>query len=268
MFGDLRPVHRTAEFWPIASDWHEAMPTSAHSCINGTYAMSPQLIHAESLSETVDAVNEAFADGVKLAASARREVALWIASRQGLPGAYAHTFAAFDAERKRGIQLFTGERATSASARHILGEESCRVLHLLGVRDRVVQRALDAATAGLMQALERAACDPRHTNPGVFCCGKCTVGLWRHLIAGGLDRQEERLVKGVRALGSKRDGRGGWRTFPFWYTVLALSEIDVPAAATELRHVSDKLERAAARSAGTRTGMRRKTLAQRALGRV
>lgn len=230
--------------------------------------MSQQLIHAESLSETVDAVNEVFAGSGKLATGERREVALWIASRQGLPGAYANTFAAFDAERRRGIQLFTGERATSASARHILGEETCRVLHLLRVRDRVVQRALDAATEGLMLALERAACDPRGANPGTFCCGKCTVGLWRHLIAGGLDRQEERLSKGVDALRSKRDGRGGWRTFPFWYTVLALSEIDAPAAASELRYVSDKLTRTAARSAGTRTAMRRKAIAQRALGRV
>lgn len=230
--------------------------------------MPQPLIHAESLSETVDAVSELFVEGEKLAVGERREIALWIASRQGLPGAYANTFAGFDAERKRGIQLFTGERATSASARHILGEETCRVLHLLGVRDRVVQRALDAATAGLMQALERAACDPRHTNPGTFCCGKCTVGLWRHLIAGGLDRQEERLDQGVRALRSRRDGRGGWRTFPFWYTVLALSEIDLPVAAAELRAVSDKLERAAVRAAGTRTGMRRMALAQRVLTKI
>lgn len=230
--------------------------------------MSQQLIHADSLSETVDSVNAVLAAGGKLNAGERREVAHWISSRQGLAGAYANTFAAFDAERKRGIRLFTGERVTSASARHILGEEACRVLHLLAVRDRVVQRALDAATAGLMQALERAACDPRRTNPGTFCCGKCTVGLWRHLIAGGLDRQAERLDKGVRALHAKRDGRGGWRTFPFWYTVLALSEIKLPAASEELRYVAPKLERAAARSATTSIGDRRKALAERTLARV
>lgn len=227
--------------------------------------MSQQLIHAGSLSETVDAVTGLFAEGGKLAAGERREVALWIAARQGLPGAYANTFAAFDPERKRGIRLFTGERVTSASARHILGEESCRVLHLLGVRDRVVQRALNTATAGLMQALERAACDPRHTNPGTFCCGKCTVGLWRHLAVGGLDRQEERLKKGIQFLRSRRDGEGGWRTFPFWYTVLLLSEVGLPGARTELRYAAPALKRAATRSASTRYADRRRSIAARAL---
>src|SRR5262245_31496557 len=144
------------------------------------------LIRAGSLSETVDAVNEAFAAGVRVSARDRTSVARWIASRQGLPGAYAHTFAGFNGERQHGIRLFTGERVNSASARHILGEEACRVLHQLEVRDKVVRQSLERATEGLLQCLARAAADPRHTNPGVFCCGKCTVGLWRHLAAGGL----------------------------------------------------------------------------------
>jgi hypothetical protein len=32
-----------------------------------------------------------------------------------------------------------------------------------------------------------------------------------------------------------RDGKGGWRTFPFWYTMLALSEIELPGAGAEIR---------------------------------
>lgn len=222
------------------------------------------LVHPKSLSETVDAVNEAIADGVKISASERKKVARWIASRQGLPGAYANTFAGFEREQRHGIRLFTGERVNSASARHILGEEASRVVRQLDVRDRAVRQALSRATEGLLQCLARAAADPRRTNPGIFCCGKCTVGLWRHLAAGGLDRQEERLHKGIQYLRSVRDGKG-WRTFPFWYTVLLLSEIDLPGAKAELRHVAPELKRAVARSSATRFARRRQTIASRAL---
>src|SRR5262245_45918775 len=83
------------------------------------------LVHAESLSQTLDAVSAALFEGRALSAAERKAVAAWIAARQGLPGAYAGTFAGFSDERQRGIVVFTGERITSASARHILGEEAC-----------------------------------------------------------------------------------------------------------------------------------------------
>lgn len=228
--------------------------------------MGRSLIHPESLSETIDAVTGVIAADSTISAGERKAVARWIASRQGLPGAYANTYAGFERERQRGIRLFTGERVGSASARHILGEEACRVIRQLNVRDTVVQQSLDLATAGLMQCLSRAATDPRNTNPGVYCCGKCTVGLWRHLAVGGLDRQEERLKKGIKSLRPRRDGKGGWRAFPFWYTVLLLSEIDIPSARAELRYAAPALKRAAAaRSAATQYADRRRLIARRAL---
>ena len=86
------------------------------------------LVHADSLSRTVDAIHLAEFERRQIPAAQRRAAAHWIAARQGLPGAYGGTFAGFDMERKNGIALFTGERITSASARHILGEEACRGL--------------------------------------------------------------------------------------------------------------------------------------------
>src|SRR5262245_15165349 len=175
------------------------------------------VINRTSLSQTVDAVNAELFDGRALATSERGDVARWIAARQGLPGAYGGTFAGFPAERSKGIVLFTGERIASASARHILGEEASRVLRLLRVRERSISRALEAADDGLMRCLARAAEDPRGRNPGLFCCGKCSVGLWRNLLSGGLDRHEERLQRGASHLRAMRDREYGWRRFPFWY---------------------------------------------------
>src|SRR6478672_5514439 len=100
-------------------------------------------VSQRSLSRTVDAVNAAVFHNERWPAPARQSVAHWIAARQGLPGAYADTFAGFPSERAGGIVLFTGERITSASARHILGEEASRALRQLAVRDRVVTGALD-----------------------------------------------------------------------------------------------------------------------------
>jgi hypothetical protein len=216
------------------------------------------LIDQASLSQTVDAINAAHFEGRELAAAERRQAARWIAARQGLPGCYAGTFAGFPSERSRGIVLFTGERIASASARHILGEEASRVLRSLRVRDRSVTRALDAAEDGLTQCLAHAAENPRNRNPGLYCCGKCSVGLWRNLLAGGLNRQEERLRCGALHLRSVRDREHGWQAFPFWYTVLALSEMESGEAKTELKHAAPELERTANRAVPSAAYARRR----------
>jgi hypothetical protein len=216
------------------------------------------LINRSSLWQTVDAINAARFDGRALTAAERHHAARWIAARQGLPGSYAGTFAGFTAERSRGIVLFTGERITSASARHILGEEASRALRQLRVRDSNVTRALESADSGLMRCLDGAAADPRNGNPGLFCCGKCSVGLWRNLLAGGLDRRDERLQRGASHLRSVRDGDLQWRRFPFWYTVLALSEMDNTEARTELKYAAPVLERAAGRTAPSAVYARRR----------
>lgn len=228
--------------------------------------MPTSLIDQASLSRTVDAVNALAFERKKPTLAERTLVARWIANRQGGTGAYADTFAGFPAELKQGIVLFTGERITSASARHILGEETSRVLRWLEVRDPTVQAALERANTGLMSCLARAALGPRN-NPGEYCCGKCTVGLWRNLLAGGLDRQEERLRKGIGGvLRSRRASGGRWQAFPFWYTVLALSEMELPEARQELAYVAPVLERTVKRPAGSSVhGKRRHELATRAL---
>jgi hypothetical protein len=227
------------------------------------------MIQEDSLSRTVDAVTAIGFDGGSLSTAERERVARWIAARQGLPGAYADTFAGFAGELERGLVVFTGERITSASARHILGEETSRVLRQLAVSDPSVRSALERASAGLMQCLERAARDPRNRNPGKYCCGKCSVGLWRNLQAGNLDRAEERLSKGIADLRQHRDDEGQWRAYPFWYTVLALTGTDLPVAKRELQYVAPRLVPVTRkRRPSTVHAQRRQELARRALAMI
>ena len=90
-----------------------------------------------------------------------------------------------------------------------------------------------------------------------------------NLLSGGLTRSEERLRRGARHLRSVRDGDRGWRPFPFWYTVLALSEMDTSEAKAELTYAAPVLERAAARPAGPAVyARRRQELAARTLNRL
>jgi hypothetical protein len=122
--------------------------------------------------------------------------------------------------------------------------------------------------------MPRGAEDPRNGNPGLFCCGKCSVGLWRNLLSGGLSRREERLRRGASHLRSVRvqdgeRGEHGWRPFPFWYTVFALGEMNtagIAEAKAELKYAAPALEHAARRpAASTVYARRRQELAVRTL---
>jgi hypothetical protein len=95
------------------------------------------------------------------------------------------------------------------------------------------------------------------------------AGKWRNLLAGGLDRQEERLQRGALHLRSVRDGEHGWRRFPFWYAVLALSEMGGNEAKAELKYAAPALEAAASGAVpSTVHARRRHELAARALNRL
>lgn len=221
-------------------------------------------IQSNSVVATVDAVNDAHYAKTPLSAADRATAARFIAGRQGLPGSYSGMFAGIGPEAKE-IRLYTGEKITSASARHILGEECCRALRLLKFKDAQVSAALLSAESGLSEALDRAERHPRFINIGLFCCGRCSVGLWRNAVSGGLDRREERLALGVRHLKSLRTKDGAWRVFPFWYTVLALADIDSREARAELVYARPRIERIRHAPARGESAGRRLALAERCL---
>jgi len=235
------------------------------------------LLVTRSLGETLNNVHDACFFSRRTTAAQRKEAAEWIASRHGQAGAYANTFALLPAERRDGIRLFTGERVTSAAARHIAGQEACRALRLLEVKAPKVRQALDIAAGSLHQCvgpLDRKADPERWSAPfqgGVYCCGQCSAALWRHILAGGWDHPEQRLSRGLKYLRNCRKGDGAWRIFPYWYTMLALSEMPLPEAAAEIEYGRAKLERAAAlnpRDTESSTRHRRTEVARRALNRL
>ncbi len=52
----------------------------------------------------------------------------------------------------------------------------------------------------------------------------------------------------LSALPEYRDGQGAWRRFPFFFTLLALSELDHPKVRDELRYARGACEKKLTRS--------------------
>lgn len=214
---------------------------------------APGLIHPDSLGDTLDAVNAALFERRPLSTAERASAAAWIAGRQGLPGSYAGMFAPTGYDYTFGALTFTGEPVRSgASTGHVLSEEACRALFLLldGLPpgDEQAQTARAEALAALRRAREGIfrrleSSEAAGKDAGVYCCGMCSAALWRHLEVSGDLKDLERLENGLAVLRRERSGAGRWRRFPFYYTLLALTEIALPAAREELAYAAPVAER-------------------------
>ncbi len=225
------------------------------------------LVKPNSLADTLDAINEAFFYQTKLPKIEKQEAAEWIASRQGKNGSYASMFAPTEQDFSRNVKLFTGEKVSSRAAiGHILGEEACRALIVLGVKTPDVKDALKRATKGMLNRMNYGRTTPKLR--GMYCCGICSASLFRHLAVGGLDHSEKRLVLGMEALRRYRKGNGEWGRFPFFFTLLALDEIELKQAIEEMRYAAPVCERYLKRAkTSNKYIIRRHDLCERVLAR-
>ena len=224
-----------------------------------------KLINRSSLASTLDSVNEALFYNQPLSKIEKAQVSNWIASRQGLPGSYANMFAPTKKDFQKGISLFTGENIwTRAGVSHVLGQESCRTLILLGVKSANVNSALERAAAGFTERMKQYLI----VKEGTYCCATCSCALWRHLAAGGLENGERILTNAIKTLKSFRDGKGRWKKFPFYYTLLVLDSMELPAAHKEMQYAAAACERILKKqSKKDRISRRRRMLAEKILGK-
>lgn len=74
---------------------------------------------------------------------------------------------------------------------------------------------------------------------------------------------------GAESLQQHRDGKGGWRRFPYYYTLLGLSEMHGRKVVEEMRYAAPGLERMLKRRGGRdRFAIRRRAVAERVLASV
>jgi hypothetical protein len=118
------------------------------------------------------------------------------------------------------------------------------------------------------RALDRFSQEARRKR-GMYCCYSCTSAGWQALAVTPGVEADELLEAGLSLLRPLRTSTGRWGKFPFWYTVLALSDIDRPSVLAELRHAAPALERAMkARPKQGKVSQRRLLLSQSVLNRV
>lgn len=191
----------------------------------------------ESLAETLWRLEEV-REGFRQKSTVQAKQALdWILSRQGLKGSYMNLFAPTEKDMS-GVKLLTGERINCAALRHILGEEALRtvILWKMGSID-----AVKKAISGFNQLLERG--EPSAKSSGFYCCYKCTLAFLRTLTVVKPNDWKEILESGLGHIKEERTADGRWHGFPFFYTLLTLSELDSPSAKAELRHASNVAQR-------------------------
>lgn len=195
------------------------------------------------LIDTLDELNESMFYSRPIPESKRRKLAGLVAGRQGKPGSYADMFAPLPSEDVIHYRLFTGEHPSPLSALHIIGEECCRSLLLLGVNNQKCETALGRASDSILPLLTKRRHNSERTFPeAFFCCPKCTCGLWRHMSARTDTFSEERLSEGLTALREWRNGKGGWTTFPPYYTLFVLTEVKLRQARNELSYAAKSCE--------------------------
>lgn len=183
---------------------------------------------AATLDETLERCNLAFFEGETLTALERYEL--------------VHAIAAGILQEDRraatgDLRLFTGERLhTRLAANAIRCEESARALILL-----------DSPTVDGVLALEEAR---RRLAGKCFTdgctlgeCAHASVGWLRYLAVTDLPDTERRLEIGLRRVNALRDSTGRWKSLPFYYTLLMLSEQDNPLARRELHYAVPACEK-------------------------
>ncbi len=195
------------------------------------------LLNTTSLMLTLDYVNEALLYGHEVSAADRQSVSRWITSRQGTANSYRGLYSPTNTDFDYGITLFTGEELTStASAQHYLGQEAARVIRLFAGDDPAARPAYERASEWMRT-------HPTFAQTGQQCCARCTVAYWRHFWVGDFEQKEAALLNGLSALKNERDGKGKWQRFPYYYTLLALTDIDLEPAREELRYSLPVMER-------------------------
>jgi hypothetical protein len=219
------------------------------------------LIDSESLVKSLDRVNEKLLFGEDVPPAEGYELARWVASRQGVKGAYRGMFAPTPSDFEQGIRLFTGERLFSASARHIMGQEAARIVWLFGRQDPVILDAYHRATGWMRDNLE-------FSQTGTFCCGRCTMAFWRHVWVGDFENKAAFVTRGLQALHDIRLGDGHWRTVPFFYAIYTLLDLDMEPARQELRYARPAMESYLRRAHPGDYSKRKTALLVRALERV
>ena len=195
------------------------------------------IFHPTSLSASLDSVMDVLFFQRSIDPALRDELASLFMKRQVLTGSNSGFFIPFASEPRTPSRLFSGEMLrTEFACHHILLIETTRVLALLAPDNPAVTRSIQLSDRRMNLICYRTFCSKGE-------CRSLTVAYMRYLAAVTNDDSAAHLSQFLTALAGYRDGKGKWHGFPFYYTILMLSEFDDPLAANELQYAGSLLER-------------------------
>ena len=125
------------------------------------------------------------------------------------------------------VRVYTGEKLqTYLAAKNILTIESARALVLTRPSSESANSSIALAASWLENQCFSDFCASGE-------CKHSSVSFMRYLNALGTT---DRLETMISNLSKFRDGKGGWKGFPYFFTLLALAEIESPIADDELHY--------------------------------
>ena len=149
------------------------------------------------------------------------------------------SFNLTEEERRRNPTTFTGEPLANASLRMVHSREAARALFIVGA----ILGDTPPEALTLCDSVRETATGLKKQGTPLFCCGPCTVSVWRLAGIGARVADDGALDHLLSALRTHRDNEGAWRRFPFFYTLLALLELDHSRANAELEYALPACER-------------------------
>jgi hypothetical protein len=196
-------------------------------------------IHSFSLLTAIDACSEEYFTQKTISLEDRQALAMFFTSRQVLSGSNIGFFTTDTTGLRQQTQLFTGETLrTQLAARHIPLIEIPRLLILLAISDEASLRCIELADQRM-----RTMCYSRFCASGE--CRALTIAYMRYLNTNRAAHMAGQLNLFLEQLQSYRDGKGGWRGFPYFYTVLMLAELDSTLCKAEFDYTRPMLEKLA-----------------------
>jgi len=159
-----------------------------------------------------------------------KQVAEFISGQQIRYGKDAGVFVESKNVSRSKERVFTGEKLqTNLAVKNILTAESTRALVLVNSPSEFVHSSIDLAVNWFEDQ-----CISKFCSVGE--CKHSTVAFMRLLNA--LEKTE-RLDRMIRNLSKHRDEKGGWKGFPYFFTLLALTETESQIATDELSYALD-----------------------------
>jgi hypothetical protein len=195
------------------------------------------IIYPTSLSATIESASECFLHQQPLNNLQSEEITSLLVGRQVLSGKNAAFFLPFTSEKETQPRLFTGEPLrTDFAYRHIQMIEATRLIVLLGIENVAVQHSISRSE----QCMD-ASCYSKFCAKGE--CKAISIAYMRYLACFAHKDPDSKLPHFLTHLGSSRDGKGRWRGFPFFYTLLMLTELDDAVASQEIEYAAPACEK-------------------------